>query len=155
MAFKTDGTTVTIRNVFNTGKLTFGADQVASLKACTFELSYTILDLFVMNSIVAQDHVRHAQKVTLTGKIDGFTPELELRAWGSSTAGTPNEVDNFDGQPTVQSPFLSLYDRNGKEIQYQLTNLIFKSYKLSTTSEQYGEYDFEADAISATLLYTS
>lgn len=153
--FTTAGNNVTQRIVFNTGYLDFGTNRLVAVKQVSLTLEYTLTDLMVLNSIKPADKVRSGQKITLEGKMDSYSPELEEFVLGSSTTGTPQEIDTLDGQPTYQNPVLTLFDRNGKEIQYQLSGALFKSNKLSTSAENYGEWDFTLEAKDMVEVYTA
>src|SRR5258708_15033528 len=145
-SFISAGTPITKRVAFNSGFLDFGSNRMVEVDSLNMTLEWTVLPLLVLNSIKPQDLVRHSQVVTLTGKIKSFPKEMEEVSWGSSTAGTPEEIDPLDGQPTFQSPTLTVFDRNGLEIQYQFIGAIFKSSKLGTSAENYAEWDFELNA---------
>ena len=101
------------------------------------------------------DLVRHSQKVTVTGKIKSFAAEMQSIAMGSSAIGTPNNLFPLDGQPTFTNPVFTGFDRNGKEYQYQFYNVLFKSTKGSFKAEDFGEFDFEMEAMDiSALVYT-
>ncbi len=153
--FTPPGTPITSRVTFNSGYIDFGNERVVQVDNVTVALEYTTAPLMVLNSIKAQDLVRHTQKVSLSGKIKSFPAEIDMIAFGSSTIGTPNQSNTLDGQPTLQNPVVTLFDRNNKEIQYQLTSALFKSSKLTSRNEDYGEWDFEIDAIDITELWTN
>ena len=153
--FTNPGTNITSRVVFNSGYIDFGNQRIVQVDNVSVSLEYTLASLFVLNSIKAADLVRHSQKVTMSGKIKSYPMELDMIAAGSSSIGTPNNILTLDGQPTFQNPVVTLYDRNGKEIQYQLSNAIFKSNKLTSKMEDYAEWDFELEAIDITQLVTA
>lgn len=155
MAFDPAGTNLTTRYVFNSGAIDFGNSRIVAVDNVTVMLAYTITDLFILGSIKAQDKVRHSQKITMTGKLKSYSGELEMMAAGSSTIGSPNQANTLDGQPTLQNPVVTLFDRNGKEIQYQLSSALFKSTKLTSRQEEYSEWDFELEAIDIVELYTA
>jgi hypothetical protein len=48
-----------------------------------------------------------------------------------------------------------VYDRNAKEIQYQLSGALVKKLGLSARAEEYAEFDFELEAKDIALVYTS
>jgi hypothetical protein len=154
-AFTGAGTPVTQRLSFNSGQLDFGTNRVVDLDSINIDFTGTVVPLYVVNSIIAADLVRHSLGVTLTAKIKSFSPELTNLAMGSSTSGTPSEADILDGQPTLQNPVVTLYDRNNKEIQYQLASAVFKSYKVATKSQDYTEWDIELQAITMICLNTA
>lgn len=155
MPFTSAGNNITQRIVFNAGTLDFGTKRLVDVDNLSLSIDWTVLGLYVLGSIKPADLVRHTQKVTLTGKIKSFAPELENLALGSSTAGTPETINTFDGQPTLQSPVLTVFDRNAKEIQYQFSGALFKSSKLATRSENFAEWDFELEAKDIVVLYTA
>ena len=152
--FTPAGSNLTTRYVFNSGSLDFGNSRIVAIDNISVELAYTLTDLFILGSIKAADKVRHSQKVTMTGKLKSYAPEMEMLAGGSSTIGAQNNVNTLDGQPTFQNPVVTLFDRNGKEIQYQLINALFKSTKLTSKQEDYSEWDFDLEAIDILEVYT-
>ena len=154
-AFTPAGANLTNRYVFNSGTLDFGNSRIVSIDNITVEIAKTITDLFILGSVKAADKVAHSLKVTVTGKLKSFEPELEMAAWGSSVIGVPNNIAVLDGQPTQTSPVVTFFDRNGKEGQYQLLNAVFKSTKFSSTQEAYSEWDFELEAIDIVEVYTA
>ena len=154
MSFQNAGSPITARTTFNSGQIDFGTNRLVNVDNVKIDVSWNITDLFVLNSILPQDKVRSGTKVVMTGKIVSFAPEMEMLAMGSSTVGTPQEIDLLDGQPTMINPIVTLFDRYGKEIQYQLQNAIFKSTSVSSAKEAYGEWEFELEAKSIVLLYT-
>lgn len=155
MPFLPQGNNIANRVSFNSGYINFGNSQIVQVDNVALSLEWTTLPLMVLNSIKAQDLVRHTQKVSMTGKIKSYPAELDMIVAGSSTiGGATNQANTLDGQPTFQNPTVTLFDRNGKEIQYQLTSAIFKSNKLTTKNEDYSEWDFELDAIDIVEIYT-
>lgn len=153
--FQGAGTNLTNRFVFNSGTIDFGASRIVAIDNVSVELSYSLTDLMILGSIKAADKVRHTQKVHMTGKLKSYAPELEMMLAGSSTIGSPNNANTLDGQPTLQNPVVTLYDRNNKEIQYQLQNALFKSSKLSARNEDYSEWDFDLESIDIVEVYTA
>lgn len=154
-AFTPAGTNLTNRYVFNSGTIDFGNSRIVAIDSVTVEIAKTITDLFILGSIKAADKVAHSLKVTMTGKLKSYEPEMEMSAWGSSTIGSPNNIAVLDGQPTFSNPVVTLFDRNGKEIQYQLLQAIFKSTKVTSTQEAYSEWDFELESIDIVEVYTA
>lgn len=155
MAFISAGANTPTRIVFNSGSLDFGNQRIVQVDSLSLGLEYGTNFLYVLGSIIGQDLVRHSVKATLSGKIKSFSPEADSIAYGSSVIGTPNELDVLDGQATLANPVLTIYDRNGKEIQYQFINALFKSSKASFKAEDYAEFDFELEALNIKLLYTA
>lgn len=155
MPFTSPGTNVPSRIVFNSGYLDFGSQRIVQVDNVTLSLEFSTSPLYVLNSILGQDLVRHSAKVSLSGKIKSFSPEADSIAFGSSVAGSPMELDVLDGQPTFTNPVLTAYDRNNKQVQYQFINAIFKSSKANLKSEDYAEWDFEIEAINIKALYTA
>lgn len=153
--FKPAGSNLTNRYTFNSGSIDFGASRIVAIDNITLTLEYTLTDLFIIGSIKAADKVRSSQKVSMTGKLKSYAPELDMMVAGSSTIGTPTNVVTLDGQPTYQNPVVTLYDRNNNEIQYQLSSALFKSTKLTSNQEQYSEWDFELEAIDIVEVYTA
>lgn len=154
-SFTAAGANLTSRYAFNSGTLDFGASRIVAIDNVSVQIAYTLTDLFILGSIKAADKVRHTQKVTMTGKLKSYAPEMEMTALGSSALGTPNNVNTLDGQPTLQNPVLTIFDRNGKEIQYQLQSALFKSTKLTSRNEEYAEWDFELESIDICEVYTA
>jgi hypothetical protein len=154
-SFSGAGTPITQRIVFNSGTLDFGSNRLVMLESVNVNWSAEVAEIYTLGSIIRQDIARHSVKVSLTGKIKSFAPELDMRALGSSTTGTPQEIDVLDGQPTLQNPVLTIFDKNGKQIQYQLVNAMFKSLKVATSAENYAEWDFEMDATNIVEVYTA
>lgn len=154
MAFVPAGSNITQRIAFNSGTLDFGSNRLVQLKNVSISVEWTVADIYTLGSVRRQDIVRHSEKVSMEGKILSYAPELEMLALGSSTTGTPQEIDTIDGQPTLQNPVLTIFDRNNKEIQYQLTSALFKSTKISASSENYAEWDFALEAKDIVELYT-
>ena len=155
MAFQPAGTPVTTRLVFNAGTIDFGAERMVALDNISLSMEKSTMYLYVLGSIKGADIAVHSVKATLTAKAKSFPPEIDGIAYGSSTLGSPNENFVLDGQPTLQNPVVTLFDRNGKEIQYQLINATFKSSKATMKSEDYAEFDLEIDALDIVELWTS
>lgn len=155
-AFIPGGNNVTQRIVFNSGFLDFGSNRIVDIDSVDLTIEWSLAPLYVLSSIKPQDYTRHTQKISMSGKLKSFPAEMYQLALGSSTAGNPNEIDALDGQPTLTNPVLTMFDRNNKEIQYQLLGALFKSNKLSAKMEDYAEFDFELEAKDITaLVYTS
>jgi len=154
MGFNPNGTKISSRITFNSGIIDFGNSQIVQVDNVSVSLEYTIADLFVLGSIRPADKVRHSQKVMMSGKIKSYAPELEMVAFGSSSISTQNTANTIDGQPTLQSPVVTLFDRNNKEVQYQLSGALFKSTKLTSRQEDFSEWDFELEALDIVEVYT-
>lgn len=154
MTFIPPGSNIKSRVTFNSGSIDFGNSRIVQVDSVSISLEWTTAPLMVLGSIKAQDLVRHSQKVSMTGKIKSYPGEMDLIVAGSSTVGVQNQAITLDGQPTFQNPVVTLFDRNGNEIQYQFSSAIFKSNKLTSKNEDYGEWDFELDAIDITEIYT-
>ncbi len=155
MPFTAAGSNVPSRIVFNSGTLDFGGQRLVQVDDLSLSLEYGTNYLYVLGSILGQDIVRHSAKASLSGKIKSFSPEADSIAYGSSIPGTPNELDVLDGQATLTNPVLTIFDRNGKEIQYQFISALFKSSKAHMKSEEYAEFDFELESLNIKLLYTT
>ena len=149
------GSNVQSRVTFNSGYIDFGNSRIVQVDNVAITLEWTTAPLMVLGSIKAQDLVRHSQKVSMSGKLKSYPMEMDMIVTGSSNIGTPNTAITLDGQPTFQNPVVTLFDRNGKEIQYQFSNAIFKSNKLTSKNEDYGEWDFELEAIDITEVVTA
>jgi hypothetical protein len=153
--FTSAGNNIKQRITFNSGTLDFGSSRAVEVDNITIDVEYTLLPLYVLNSIKPQDYTRASQKVAMTGKIKSFAPELYDLALGSSTIGTPQEIDTLDGQPTLVNPVLTFFDRNNNQYQYQFSGALFKSYKMNAKMEDYAEWDIELEAKDITLIYTA
>lgn len=154
-SFTAAGGNIPARITFNSATLDFGNARLVDIDNLSISLEWTPQELYVLGSIKPADLVRHSQKVMLSGKIKSFAAEMESIAFGSSSIGTPNNLITLDGQPTFTNPVLTIFDRNGKEYQWQLTNALFKSSKGSFKAEDYGEFDFELEAMDMIALYTA
>lgn len=155
MPFINPGNPITARVLFNSGTLDFGSNRVVNLDSATLGIEWTMAPLYVVGSIVPQAYNRSTQKITLTGKIKSFAAELATLALGSSVPGNPIELDPLDGQPTLLSPVATFFDQNNKEIQYQFSGALFKSFKNNVKMEDYADFDFEMEATSVKILYTA
>lgn len=153
--FTPAGTPVTNRFVFNSGQIDFGNTRVVAIDNVSLAVDWTDLILYIMNSVKGADIVRHSLKCSLTGKLKSYPLEMDMIAAGSSTIGTPDNALTLDGQPTLQNPVVTLFDRNGKEIQYQFNSALFKSNKLTAKAEDYAEWDFEMTSIDVTEVATA
>lgn len=153
--FQAAGTPVNNRFVFNSGQIDFGNQRVVAIDNIALNIEWTDLGLYIMNSIKMADLVRHSQKCTLSGKLKSYPLEMEMIALGSSAIGVPDNALTLDGQPTLQNPVVTLFDRNNKQIQYQFSSALFKSTKFSGKAEDYGEWDFELVSIDVSEIATA
>lgn len=153
--FQPAGTPVNNRFVFNSGQIDFGNTRIVAIDNIALTIEWTDMLLYIMNSIKGADIVRHSLKCTLTGKLKSYPLEMEMLSLGSSVVGVPDNAATLDGQPTLQNPVVTLFDRNGKEIQYQFSNALFKSSKFTGKAEDYGEWDFEMTSIDVTEVATA
>jgi len=153
--FAAPGSNVTARPSFNSATLDFGNQRIVYVENIALTIGYTLTDLFVLGSIKPQDKVRHSQKVSLTGQLKSYAPELEMLALGSSAIGTPNNVNTMDGQASVTNPVLTIFDRTNKQMQYQFSSATFKSTKLTSKMEDYSQWDFELEALDIAEVYTA
>ena len=140
--------------MFNSGTLDFGSNRIVDLTSANLTVAWILNILFVMNTIKPVDIARHGQKITLEAKVSSFPPEIDQLAWGASTPGTPNEIETLDGQATMTSPVLTFFDRNGKQMQYQLIGAVFQSTKQTSGKDEYATWDFTLEAKDITALYT-
>jgi len=155
MQFTPAGSSLISRISFNSGNIDFGNSRLVQVDNIALSIEYTLADLFVLGSIKPQYKARHSQKVTFSGKLKSYSPEIEMLAFGSSSIGTPNQVLTLDGQASLTNPVVTLFDSNNKEIQYQLTGAVFKSTKLTAKMEDYIEWDIELEALDISELYTA
>ena len=153
--FQPAGLPVSNRFVFNSGQIDFGNSRVVAIDNITMEVQWTDLILYIMNSIIGADIVRHSMKCTLTGKLKSYPLEMEMLVMGSSVVGVPDNAVPLDGQPTLQSPVVTLFDRNNKQIQYQFSSALFKSSKFTGKAEDYGQWDFEMTSINVSEIATA
>lgn len=153
-SFSNPGQPVKNRFVFNSGQIDFGNSRIVAIDSIDLTIEWTDQGLYIMNSIKMADLVRHSQKVTLSGKLKSYPLEMEMIALGSSAIGAPDNADTLDGQPTLQNPVVTLFDRNNNQIQYQFSQALFKSTKFSGKAEDYGEWDFEMTSIDVTEVAT-
>jgi len=153
--FQAAGTPVNNRFVFNSGQIDFGNTRVVAIDNISLSVDWTDLGLYIMNSVKMADIVRHSLKCTLSGKLKSYPLEMDMIAAGSSAIGVPDNADTLDGQPTLQNPVVTLFDRNNKQIQYQFSNALFKSTKFTGKAEDYGEWDFEMVSIDVTEVATA
>ena len=155
MPFISAGTPVTQRIVFNSGTLDFGTNRVVEISKIDLEIKWETVTLFVLNSVKPQDLVRSKFAVALTTTVNSFSPEMEALNMGVSSAGAPNQFTSLDGQPSFANPVMTVFDRNNKQIQYQLQNAVIKSSKLSASNEAYSTWDLSIEAMDIVELYTS
>lgn len=153
--FTPAGTNVPTRISFNSGTIDFGGNRIVEVDNLSLGVEWTTAPLYVLGSIKPQDLVRHSQKTMLSGKVKSFPAEMDAIALGSSQLGTPNELDTLDGQPTFTNPVVTLFDRNGKQIQYQFISALFKSTKANLKAEDFSEWDFELESIDIREIYTT
>jgi len=152
--FQSAGSNVPSRIVFNSGTIDFGNNRLVNVNDMTLTVKWSTAPLYVLNSIKIANLARHSETVSLSGNISSFSPELEMMTMGSSTAGAPLEIDTLDGQPTLQSPVITCFDINGKQIQYQFINAIFTSDTLTLSQENYAKWAFNMEATDIKLLTT-
>lgn len=155
MPFTPPGNPVSTRVSFNSGTIDFGNTRIVDIDNIALSIEWTTEPLFVLGSIKPQDLVRHTQKTSLTGKLKSYPAEMDYIVMGSSSIGSPSQAITLDGQPTFVNPVVTLFDRNGKEYQYQFINAMFKSNKLTAKMEDYSEWDFELDSIDILELITN
>lgn len=155
MSFVNPGTNITQRLVFNSGNIDFGNNRLVAVDNVSVNVDFTIADIYILGSIKRADIARSTMKVTVSGMIKSYAPEMEELALGSSTIGTPQEIDALDGQPTLQNPVITFFDRNNKEVQYQLINALFKSNKMTLKAEEWSQWEFELEASDIKEYYTA
>ncbi len=155
MPYVTPGTPVSNRIVFNSGYIDFGSNRIVQVDNVSLTTDSTTTRLYVLNSIKGQDIVRHSLAVTMEAKIKSYPFEFEQLMYGASASGTPPSVNFVDGQPTIQSPVLTVYDKNNKEYQWQLIGAIIKTSKMTSSQEAYAEWDITIDALDITLIGTA
>lgn len=153
-AFTNAGNPVKARIAFNSAQLDFGNNRFVQIDNVSLTWEWTITELYVLNSIMPQDIVHHSFKVTLTGKLKSFAPDMDAVMMGSSQGSNPVEIDPLDGQPTLTNPVLTLTDRNGNQIQYQLSGAVGRRIQLTTRQQEYNEWDFELEAKNIAEVYT-
>jgi hypothetical protein len=155
MPFNNTGNQVPSRVTFNQGTLNFGSSQIVMVDNLALTVEDSIVDLYVLGSIIAQDKVRHSLKVSLTGMMKSFSPEMDSLFFGNASSGvSPSSLYFLDGQPTLQSPVLTIYDRNNNEIQYQFIGALFKSEKMTFKAEEFGTWEFTLEAKNVVEVYS-
>lgn len=153
--FTPAGNNLSQRISFNSGTLDFGNSRIVTIDNISISIEWGIADLFILGSIKPQYKAKHSQKVSLSAKLKSYEPELEMMILGSSSIGNPNNIITLDGQATLQNPVVTLFDQNGKEIQYQFSGAVFKSTKASPKNEDYTEWDVELEALDIVEVYTA
>ncbi len=152
--FSSAGNPLPAHIVFNSGTLDFGNERLVMLDNISISLDYTLAPLYVLGSIKPQNYARHTQKVSMTAKLMSAAPSLIAMVAGSSGSSAPLNILTLDGQPTLLNPVATLFDSTGNEYQYQFSNAVFKSTKLTAKMEDYAEWDFELEASDITILST-
>lgn len=154
MGFTPAGSNIPSRISFNSGTIDFGSNRLVNIENVTIETKWSAAPMFVLNSIRAAFLARHSESVSVNGQVQSFSPEMDMLSFGSSTTGTPQEIDTLDAQPTLQNPVITLFDQNGKEVQYQVLNALFTTNKVSLKNESYTTWDFSIEAIDIKIIYT-
>ena len=152
--FSPDGTPITNRISFNSGTIDFGNNRLVNVENVDIELSWSTATMYVLNSIKPAALARHSQSTKITGQVKSFSPEMEMLSCGSSTTGSPQEINTLDGQPTLLNPVITAFDQNGKKYQYQVLNALFTSSKPSFKEESFTTWDFTIEAVDIQLVYT-
>lgn len=152
--FISPGTNVPARITFNSGTIDFGNSRLVDVDNIKIDTKFSSAPMYVLNSIKMAFLARHSFSVTITGQIKSFSPEMENLSLGSSTVGTPQEIDVLDGQPTLLNPVITLFDSTGKEFQYQVINALFTSDSASLKMEDYTTWDFTIEAEDIKIVYT-
>ena len=153
-SFNPAGTNVPQRVSFNSGTIDFGSNRLVDVNNLKIDLKWDGKPLYVLNSIKIQFLARASESVSVTGTINSWSPEMDNLLYGSSTTGTPQEIDTLDGQPTLVNPTITCFDSNGKEFQYQLINALFTAESVSLKQEDYSSWDFTIMASDIKLVYT-
>lgn len=152
--FTSPGNPLPAHIIFNSGTLDFGNERLVMLDNIAISLEYTLSPLFVLGSIKPQNYARSTQKITMTAKLKSAAPSLIAMVAGSSGGSAPLNILTLDGQPTLLNPVATLFDNANNEYQYQFSNAVFKSTKLTAKMEDYAEWDFELEASDITILST-
>ena len=153
--FTAAGTPVSPHIVFNSGTIDFGAERLVMIDNVSISLEYGLAPLYVLGSIKPQNYARHTQKVTMSFKAKSWEPSVLAMVAGSSTGSNPLNILTLDGQATLLNPVFTFFDSNNNQAQYQFSNAVFKSSKLTAKMEDYAEFDFEMEASDVTPLSTS
>jgi len=154
MAFSTPGTPISQRISFNSGTIDFGSNRLVNIDNVKIDQKFTEQRMYVLNSIIPAALARHSYSISMSGQVQSFSPEMDMLFMGSSTAGSPAEIDVLDGQPTLLNPVVTLFDQNGKEFQYQVQSALFTTNTATLKQEAFSTWDFTLEAISLKLLYT-
>lgn len=153
-SFNPAGSDVPARVTFNSGTIDFGSNRLVDVNNLKIDLKWDGKPLYVLNSIKIAFLARSSESVSVTGTMNSWSPELDNILYGSSTIGTPQEIDTLDGQPTLNNPVITCFDSSGKEFQYQLQNALFTAETVSLQQENYASWDFTIMASDIKLVYT-
>lgn len=153
--FQPAGNNVPARVTFNSGTIDFGNNQLINVDNLKIDVKWTAVPMYVLNSIKMAALARSSFVVTITADLMSWSPEIDGLLYGSSTAGTPSEINSLDGQPTLQNPVITCYDSNGKEFQYQVLNAIFTEDSPTLTQEAYAKWSISLTAIDINIVYTA
>jgi hypothetical protein len=154
-AFTAAGSPVPARVSFNSGTIDFGSNRLVDVTSLKIDLKWNGNPLYVLNSIKIAFLARSQESVSITGTINSWSPEMDNLLYGSSTTGSPQEIDTLDGQPTLINPVITCFDSNGKEFQYQVLNALFTAETVSLKQEDYTSWDFTITATDIKLVYTA
>lgn len=152
MGFTTPGTPVTERAIFNSGTIDFGSKRMVDVDNIKIDLKWNSQRMYVLNSIKTANIARSNESVTLTGLIKSMSPEMMASIYGSVSSGATYDIQTYDGQPSLQSPVVTLYDSAGKEYQYQISGAIFTTNTMTAAQEAYTTWDFTIEAKDITLI---
>ena len=153
-SFTTPGSNVPARVTFNSGTIDFGLNRLIDVDNLKIDVKWTAVPMYVLNSIKMAALARSSQVVTISADLMSWSPEIDNLLYGSSTIGTPQEINSLDGQPTLQNPVITCFDSNGKEFQYQVLNAIFTEDSPTLTQEQYAKWSINMTAIDINIVYT-
>jgi hypothetical protein len=153
--FSAAGNPVTSRVSFNSGTIDFGNNRLVNVENIKIDQKFTEARMYVLNSILPAAMARHSYTCSISGQVKSFTPEMEMLDMGSSTSGTPVEIDVLDAQPTLLNPVITCYDSNAKQFQYQVQSAMFTTNTASLKNEDFTTWDFTLEAISIKLIYTT
>jgi hypothetical protein len=154
-SFTNPGSNVPTRVSFNSGTIDFGNNRLVDVSNLKIDLKWTGQPMYVLNSIKIAFLARSNESVSVTGTIMSWSPEMDNQLYGSSTTGSPQEINTLDGQPTLINPVITCFDSNGKEFQYQILNALFTAETITLTQEDYDKWDFTLTATDIQLIYTT
>jgi hypothetical protein len=140
------GTPVNERLIFNSGFIDFGSNRIVDVDNAAVEISFSEGELRRLNSIKLASHKRKTFKCGLKAKVKAMSKEVFGTIFGTTaTDGSGTLITVKDGQPTQLDPVFTAYvdDDVAKPIQFQFTDAVCMSMPVTSSLENYGEYDLD------------